>query len=77
MSKYTVVKGGHYKASFALSGFEVLADNNDIRQKLEDAGFSRVEVWGEGGARYAEGHWEKDDATADLPSQLHEIIKKN
>lgn len=75
MSKYTVKKGASYKASFKLGGFESLASNEMIKGKLVAAGFSNVKVWGSGGVRYATGDWEREDASAELPSQVHQIIR--
>ncbi len=75
--RYTVEKGGKYRASFVLQGFEQLADNDMIKRKLEEAGFSSVRVWGSGSVRYASGEWHRENATAELPSQLHQIVKDN
>lgn len=72
---FTVHKGKHYKASFKLGFLESAASNDLIKEKLENAGFEDVKVWGEGGVRYASGTWPHDDVEASLPSQLHEIIE--
>jgi hypothetical protein len=77
MGRYTVEKGGKYRASFKLSGLEGLASNDMIKGKLEAAGFSRVKVWGSGGVRYASAEWHKENATAEMPSQVHQIVKDN
>ena len=75
--KYTVKKGGKYRASFKLSGIESLASNDLIAGKLRAAGFSHVVVTGSGGVRYAKAEWHREDATADMPSQVHQIVKDN
>lgn len=76
MSKlFTVHRGASYKASFSLSGFESMASNDYIAQQLRNAGFENVKVWGSGSVRYASANWNKADATAPLPSQVHQIIR--
>ena len=49
MAAYTVRKGKWYIARISLSGFNRFATNSIVAAKLEDAGFTNVEVEGSGG----------------------------
>jgi len=72
--EYTVHKGNKYRARIRLGWIESFADNGTIADKLRFVGFTEVSVRGSGTQRIAEGRWILDDATADLPSQVDEII---
>jgi hypothetical protein len=51
------------------------AGNDTIAAKLRDAGFSEIKVEGSGGARQAEALWPGPDTTAEMPSQITEVIE--
>ena len=52
---FTLQKGKRYRTTLTLGFIERLASNDSIAAKFRDAGFTDVEVEGEGGQRYAEG----------------------
>jgi hypothetical protein len=47
------------------------------RPKLEDVGFTNVQVEGSGGIRLAIGYWSLDDATAEQPVEIVDIVEKD
>jgi hypothetical protein len=49
--------------------------NEVIEGRLREAGFTEVRVTGSGGTREAEGLWSQPDATAEMPSQIFEVIE--
>ena len=71
--KYTVKQGVRYYAQIKLSGFEALASNDQIAEKLKAAGFSDVLVTGNGANRGASATWLGKDATADIPSEIYHV----
>lgn len=73
MAQYTVQQGKRYRAKIRLGFFEGIASNNTIAEKLKNAGFSDVQVWGSGRDRFADGTWLGDTATSDLPDQVKEV----
>ena len=48
-----------------------------VAARLEDAGFTNVEVEGSGGIRLAIGYWPLDDATAEQPEEIVDIVEKD
>jgi hypothetical protein len=48
-----------------------------VAAKLENAGFTNVEVQGSGRMRLAIGYWPSDDATADKPIEIVNIVEKD
>lgn len=77
MVKYTVRKGKWYVARISLSGFNRFATNAMVAAKLENAGFTNVQVEGSGGIRLAIGYWPSDDATAEKPIEIVDIVEKD
>jgi len=77
MAQYTVRKGKWYIARISLSGFNRFATNRMVAAKLEDVGFANVEVEGSGGIRLATGYWPLDDATAEQPEEIVDIVEKD
>jgi hypothetical protein len=77
MATYTVHKGKWYLARISLSGFNRFATNGMVAAKLENAGFTHVEVQGSGRMRLAIGYWPSDDATADKPIEIVDIVEKD
>ena len=77
MAKYTVRKGKWYLARISLTGFNLFATNRMVAAKLESAGFIDVEVNGSGGTRLALGYWPNDDATAEKPIEIVDIVEKD
>src|SRR5512144_2649538 len=77
MAEYTVRKGKWYIARIALSGFSRFAPNSTVAAGLEDAGFTNVEVEGSGGIRLALGYWPSDDATAEQPVEIVDIVERD
>jgi hypothetical protein len=77
MAIYTVRKGKWYIARISLSGLNRFATNGMVAGKLEDAGFTNVAVEGSGGIRLAIGYWPLDDATAEQPDEIVDIVEKD
>lgn len=77
MAKYTVRKGKWYVARISLSGFNRFATNAMVAAKLENAGFTNVQVEGSRGIRLAIGYWPSDDATAEKPTEIVDIVEKD
>ena len=75
MTNFTVRRGCRYRASLRLGLLEQFADNAMIADKLAAAGFTDVQVTGSGADRTAEASWDRDDASAPLPSQVSEIVE--
>jgi hypothetical protein len=75
MAKYTVRKGKWYIARISL--FNRFATNHMVVAKLEDVGFTNVQVEGSGGIRLAIGYWSLDDATAEQPVEIVDIVEKD
>ena len=73
MTDFTVVKGKLYKAKIVLEGFEELASNDMIVDKLQEAGFSNIVVTGNGSEREATARWDGNDTTADIPPEITDI----
>lgn len=46
-----------------------------LAQRIADAGFTEVEVTGDGRERKAKALWPLDDATAEIPSQISKIVE--
>jgi hypothetical protein len=71
LRRMNLVKGARYRANIKLGFFEQVASNDQIKSKLEAAGFAFVIVYGSGRKRVAEGTWAQDDASvSDLPDQI-------
>ena len=74
MGNFTVRQGKRYRAILSLGFLDRLASNDMIANKLRGAGFTEVSVSGSGGTRVAEGVWQGPDATAEMPSQVINVI---
>lgn len=48
-----------------------------VAAKLENAGFVNVLVNGSGGIRLAIGYWPNEDATAEKPIEIVDIVEKD
>ena len=77
MATFTVRKGKWYLASISLTGFNRFATNRMVAAKLENAGFINVLVKGSGGIRLAIGYWPNEDATAEKPIEIVDIVEKD
>jgi hypothetical protein len=77
MATYTVRKGKWYLARISLSGFNRFATNRMVAAKLEKAGFTNVQVEGSRAVRLAMGYWPNDDATAEKPIEIVDIVEKD
>ena len=75
MATFTVRQGKRYRATLSLGWLERWASNETIAGKLKEAGFSEVKVEGSGSARMAEALWPGPDTTAEMPSQIVEVIE--
>ena len=75
MATFTVRQGRRYRATITLGWLERWAGNDTIAGKLRDAGFAEVKVEGSGGTRHAEAIWPGPDTTAEMPSQITEVIE--
>jgi len=73
MPKFTVETNKSYLATIRLTGFEVMATNYQVGQKLNDLGFRNVEVNGDGDLREASGTWLGVNTTVELPEQVAKI----
>ena len=77
MAKYTVRKGKWYVARIALSGLNRFAPNSMVAARLEEVGFSNVRVEGSGGVRLAIAYWPGDDASAEQPAEIVDIVERD
>jgi hypothetical protein len=77
MAEYTVRKNKWYVARLSLSGLNRLAPNSMVAARLESVGFTNVQVEGSGGIRVAIGYWPSDDATAEQPVEIVDIVEKD
>jgi hypothetical protein len=68
-------KGKRYRAVISLGLLESLAGNDRVAQQIADAGFTEVEVRGGGREREAEALWPLDDASAEIPRQVSDIVE--
>lgn len=71
--EFTLQKGKRYRATVNLGFVERIASNETIAEKFLAAGFTDVQVTGEGGTRYAEGNWSAADQRADYPAQISDV----
>jgi hypothetical protein len=46
-----------------------------VARQIADAGFTEVEVTGDGREREAKALWPLEDATADIPRQIKRIVE--
>lgn len=74
MAVFTVRQGGRYRATLTLGWLERWASNDQIVERLRAAGFSDISVSGSGWTRIAEASWPGSDTTAEMPSQITEVI---
>jgi hypothetical protein len=75
MATFTVRQGKRYRATIMLGWLERWAGNDTIAGKLREAGFAEVKVDGSGGTRQAEALWPGPDTTAEMPSQITEVVE--
>jgi hypothetical protein len=75
MTTFTVRRGKRYRASIRLGFFEQLAGNATIAERLSEAGFANVRVWGTGPERTAEALWPDADQSAALPPQITSVVE--
>jgi hypothetical protein len=75
MTVFTVREQKHYRATITLGLLERWASNEMIASKLCEAGFTDVKVEGSGGTRQAEALWPVADTTAEMPSQVTEVLE--
>jgi len=68
--KMLLERGTKYQADLSLGFFERLASNDTIVEKLEEAGFTEVHVWGSNSIRHAQGTWGGPTQEVELPSQI-------
>lgn len=72
---FTLQRGKRYKTTLTLGFIERLATNDVIADKFREAGFTDVEVRGDGGRRYATGTWNSDDYRPTFPAQISEVAE--
>jgi hypothetical protein len=75
MAAFSVRQGKRYRATISLGLVERLATNDVIADRLRAAGFSEVSVNGSGATRLAEALWPGADTSAELPTQLTEVVE--
>ena len=71
--KFTLKKGMQYCAQIHLTGFEVLASNEQISGLLRDVGFVDIVVTGNGEYRRGSATWPRADRFVILPSEISDI----
>lgn len=69
----TVEQGRHYRATIRLGFFEQVATDQQIADKLTEAGFTGVQVFGTGRDRFADGTWPGSTMSAELPDQIIKV----
>jgi hypothetical protein len=74
MATFTVKQGKRYRATISLGLVERLASNDMIADRLRAAGFTDITVSGLGATRVAEARWPGADATAEMPSQITDVV---
>jgi hypothetical protein len=75
MPKLTVHKGRRYQAQISLSFLQKFVSNDKIARRFTESGFSEVVISGRGARRVATGLWASEDATAEVPPQVSEIVE--
>jgi hypothetical protein len=75
MAAFAVRQGKRYRATISLGLVERLATNEMIADRLRAAGFSDISVTGSGSTRLAEALWPGADTSAELPTQLTEVVE--
>jgi hypothetical protein len=75
MAAFTVRQGKRYRATISLGLLERFASNETIAERLRAVGFAEVAVSGSGSTRAAEALWPGTDVTAELPTQIVEVIE--
>ena len=75
MATFTVKQGKRYRATISLGLVERLASNDMIADRLRAAGFTDITASGSGATRVAEARWPGADATAEMPSQVTDVIE--
>ncbi len=71
--KFTLERGQRYSATLKLGMFEGMAPNEMVKEKLEQANFTHVQVTGAGRTREASGVYNGISGAIDLPSQIDKI----
>jgi hypothetical protein len=74
---YTVHKDKWYVARLSLSGFNRFATNAMVAERLTNVGFDQVYVEGAGRLRVAIAYWPGEDATAERPIEIVDIVEKD
>jgi len=75
MATFTVRQGKRYRATVALGLLERFASNDVIEERLRAAGFTDVRITGAGASRVAEALWPAADTTAEMPSQIADVVE--
>ena len=75
MAVFGVHQGKRYRATVSLGMLERFATNEMIADRLRAAGFSEISVTGSGATRLAEALWPGADTSAELPTQITEVIE--
>jgi len=70
---FTLQRGKRYKATIHLGFVERLASNDLLAEKFRSAGFTDVQVTGEGGTRQAVGVWNADELRPTYPPQISDL----
>ena len=73
MPRLTVEKGKRYAAKINLGLLQSVASNKMVADKFREVGFTDVEVKGSGRTRNATGLWPRDNASAEIPSEVSDI----
>src|SRR6476659_7852826 len=74
MATFTVKQGKRYRATISLGLVERLASNDMIADRLRAAGVTDITVSGSGATRVAEAFFLDENATAEMPSQITDVV---
>jgi hypothetical protein len=75
---FRLEQGARYRAEIHLGVFErhlPQASNEAIDEDFKKAGFFDVEVWGEGGVRFARGRWPGKTGDVELEEHIVKVEK--
>ena len=75
MPDFTLGQGRRYRATLTLGWLEQIAGNDRIAAELAKAGFSEINVQGDGETRIAHGVWTRESQAVALPEQVAELVE--
>lgn len=75
MPVFTVHKGRRYLATITLGPVQRWFGNETVAAKIEEVGFTEVEVSGSGRNRLGKGLWPHADASAEVPPEITSVTE--